>query len=136
MSDRSEVFHFTVTVKDGSREISISGVTNADITRTHGQSDTKLGTLPVGAKVTITETTENGYTTTAGTDNETPGTTKTVTFTVSEDGNTVTFENNREVVVDTGVPMTTSPYLFLLGLIPLAGVGAILMAWKRRRDEA
>ena len=59
-----------------------------------------------------------------------------VTFTVSENGNTVTFYNDREITVDTGVPMESKPYWLLLGLIPLAGIGTILMAKKRRRDEA
>jgi hypothetical protein len=60
----------------------------------------------------------------------------TVTFIVSESGNTVTFTNDRSVTVDTGVPMESKPYWFLLGLIPLAGFGAVMMARKRRRDEA
>ena len=134
MGDRSAEFTFTYVVTGKNNEPIASGT----VIRKHGYSDTQnmLGQFPIGATVTITEGSTDGYTTTMQLGSGTANKTNTVTFTLSESGNTVTFENNKEVIVDTGVPMTTSPYLFLLGLIPLAGVGAILMARKRRRDEA
>ena len=134
MGDRSAVFSFSYTVTGKKGE----AITSGNVDRQHGYSNEQnfLGSFPVGATVTIVETPMEGYTTTMQGGTVVPDATNTITFTVSEKGNTVTFENNKEVKVDTGVPMTTSPYLFLLGLIPLAGFGAVMAARKRRRDEA
>ena len=154
MGDRTEEFEFTVVIKDkNGSPITIDGVTNTTHKRKHGDATIIGGNdlFPVGATVTITEVKktpanqeDTPYSVTsgkkdgAGSTNASAGIDSfgTVTFRVSNTGNTVTFYNDKEVKVDTGVPMTTSPYLFLLGLIPLAGLGAVLAARKRRRDEA
>lgn len=136
MGDRSATFHFTVDVKNADNtSITITGISNQDITRQHGNA-ISLGDFPVGAKVTIKETAVDGYTTSMAGGTIIENEVNTVTFTVSESGNTITFTNNKTVEVDTGVPMESKPYWLLLGLIPLAGLGVMLTARKRRRDEA
>ena len=146
MGDRSATFQFKVTVTDGGTPVTITGVTNVNyVERQHSDRPSdisnRLGSgsnFPVGSTVTIVETAMTGYTTTDAVTNSDDASTeqRTVTFVVNERGNTVTFTNKREVEVDTGIPTESKPYLFLLGLIPLAGLGAVMMAKKRRRDEA
>ena len=144
MGDRSATFQFTVSVMDGSKSVTIPGVTDVDyVERKHSDNaadvTNRLGaesSFPIGATVTIVETAVDGYTTTIEGGTPVENEKNTVTFTVSESGNTITFKNNREIEVDTGIPMESKPYWFLLGLIPLAGLGAVLMAKRRRREEA
>ena len=141
--DRNKEFRFVVTVvgADGKTSITIADVTGEDIVRTHGNAS-KLGTFPVGAKVTIEEAktdydpAEYGVKTQAGETNaDKQEKNYSVTFTVAENGNTVTFYNNKEAEIDTGIPTESKPYLLLLGLIPLAGIAMFLGIRRRRRFE-
>ena len=139
MGDRSAEFNFTITVTTQNGNVIYKE------TRKHENGAVKInGHFPVGAKVVITEgeSGQNNYTTTTDVQDEAavviqeakdPKTT--VEFYVNANGNTVTFENNKEVEVDTGIPTESKPYWFLLGLIPLAGLGTVLMAKKRRKEE-
>ena len=152
MGDRRATFEFTVTVKDANEKditstFTVSKNSEGKITRQHG-SPALLGTFPVGATVTITETGAEDYnkTTVGKKDNEENAASQTnvsaenantqaksITFTVSDKGNTVTFYNDKDVKVDTGVPLESKPYLMMLALIPVAGLMVMLGARRRRR---
>ena len=144
MGDKNRGFTFTVTVKDkNGNPVEVTDVTDSNGQWTGTLSDGQthvFDKLPVGAKVTIKETEANtdGYGTSvdAGTISGTDDGEGTYTFTIPASDCTVNYTNNKEVEIDTGVSTDSKPYLFLLGLIPLAGFGAVMMARKRRRDEA
>ena len=90
--------------------------------------------LPVGATIEIKEDDGTGYQasyTQGEATTKTDGTT--ATFILNAKGNTVTFFNDETIQIDTGIRDDVSPYLFLLGLIPLAGVGLFLGQRRRRR---
>ena len=146
MGDRSEVFTFDVEVIDKNGNV----ISTRPVERNHGNA-ISLGNFPVGTLLRITERAktvtvpEEAYGTTysekqgAGSENapfNEENEALFVEFRVSDTGNTVTFYNDRKITVDTGIPMESKPYWFLLGLIPLAGLGAVLMAKRRRREEA
>ena len=130
MGDRSAEFSFTATFAK------TNGITNTEtFTLSHGQKKTFQG-VEWGTVVTIQETTGDNYETSSGLDSDLSDGASVTINPVENEKYTVTFKNNREVEVDTGVSTDSKPYWFLLGLIPLAGLGAVLMAKKRRRDEA
>ena len=144
LGDRNADFHFTVTVKgaDGKTDITIANVSGEDIVRKHGNAS-PLGEFPVGAVVTIEETVvedydaaEYGMKEKAEEANAAKSEKAySVTFTVSNEGNTVTFYNNKAAIIDTGIPTESKPYLMLLALIPLAGAALVIGARRRRRAE-
>ena len=131
MGDRSADFSFTAefTKTDGTK-------TTENFTLKHGQTK-QFTNVQWGTTVKITEAEDSSYDTSSQLNNGEWKKQHEVTIEhVENEYYTVTFENGKEVKIDTGVPMTTFPYLVLLGLIPLAGIGAFLMYRKRRRDEA
>ena len=94
--------------------------------------------VPVGAKVTVTETISNGYVPGNGV-----GTTVTLDsviygegifkFTMPEADGTLVINNDKTVEVDTGILLDTLPYILILGVV---AAGAVLMIKKRRnRDD-
>ena len=146
MGDRSRTFYFDIVVKDKNDIATVktvSAVPLKDWDSSPNNNNEWVCELPVGARVTISER-DPSYT---GGDIVNSDTTVErngvkvadglgYTFSVPSQNCIVTYVNNLEVKIDTGVTTDSKPYLFLLGLIPLVGVGAILMARKRRRDEA
>ena len=145
MGDRGETFRFAVTVKDGrGNEMTFAGITDetADVTRKHGAASL-LGTFPVGVEVTITELEgAAGYSTGVGSSNtasdanaERTSDAKTITFRVSDQGNTITFYNDKEVKVDTGVPMESRPYWLLLAIAAMGIAAMGFGIYRRRRFE-
>ena len=63
---------------------------------------------------------------------EQEGSTNSVTFRVDNEGNTVTFYNEKQITIDTGIPMDHLPYIILVdpkGLV----VGRDLRIWELER---
>ena len=135
LGDRSAEFHFTVTVKDGSNDITIEGITDTDIIRKHGYTSEQnlLGTFPVGATVTIKETIVDGYKTTVKEGNEEEKSGSEIVFTVDEAGNTVTFKNDKTIEIDTGVPVDQMPYLMMIAAVMLLGVVSLVGYRSRKK---
>ena len=125
MADTSKEFTFKVT---------IDSVDQPTFTLKHGQSTTI--SVPVGAEVSVTED-RGGYEyslksitgITVYTDNKENG----ISFTMPNEDSTVTFNNNKDVSIDTGVTLDSLPYILILAVVV---AGAVIVLRKRRsRDE-
>ena len=141
MGDRTADFTFKVSIteSDGKTPIVIENVTDEDgvwrkeIKLKHNEIEA-LGSLPVGAMVTIEELDGTAYTTTVAQDDAEKGEKKSYTFSVPNQDCLVKFTNYRSVEIDTGVRTDVAPYAILMGLA--AGAGAIMFARRRRRRIA
>lgn len=88
----------------------------------HGET-ISIANLPYGVSYTVTEKAADGYTTKKKGD----------TGTVNKADQTAAFENNRTGEVDTGINLTTLPYILVFaGVIVIAGAAFIT---RRRRYE-
>lgn len=88
----------------------------------HGET-ISIANLPYGVSYTVTETAADGYTTTKSGD----------TGSVNADKQTAAFENSRNGEVDTGINLTTLPYILVFaGVIVIAGAAFIT---RRRKYE-
>lgn len=88
----------------------------------HGET-ISIANLPYGVSYTVTETAADGYTTTKSGD----------TGSVNADNQTAAFENSRNGEVDTGINLTTLPYILVFaGVIVIAGAAFIT---RRRKYE-
>ena len=132
LGDLNKEFAFTWSYTYG--EVEKSGVLN-DLS--HNESDVIEG-IPVGATLILTETGAVGYTTTAKHNNSPVTVTnseagKTVTITVAgQDQLTVT--NDKDADPDTGIHLTTWPYVMTLAFV---GAGAVTFGLykSKRRDS-
>ena len=152
MGDVNKKFSFTVVIMDangsplanfsnGTTTTNENGVVQEKIRLAHNDDPYNFGSLPVGAKVKITEndpeypeldnvktveTTITGDHVTGDSDG------MNYTFIVPNQTCTVIYTNEREIKVDTGVANDMMPYVLLLGFVTLAGAG-LLMGRRRRR---
>jgi hypothetical protein len=141
MGDVNKSFTFTATLTDGSTfgdQGANSGITlsndkkSATFSLKHGESVTITG-VPSLASMKITESDANSYTTTVEasdviTDGSLSG--KEYSFTVPEENGSVSFYNDKTVIVDTRLKLDFLPYVLILGAA-IVGVAIIL----RRRKE-
>lgn len=124
MGDVNLPFAFTVTIGERTETFSLK----------HGEQTT-LRDIPIGALVTITETT-SGYTATA-TLNDTAMEVKegAVTFLVADIApDTVWFTNNKTATIDTGVALDSLPYIIILASVAAAAVFLVLRRRSRYED--
>ena len=135
MADTSKEFTFKVSAD---KEMTLGEVTNTsfEFDLANGQSTTI--SVPVGAKVTVTEdsagyeyslnkekTTVTGYTEVENDHG--------ISFTMPNAHSTVTYNNNKDVSIDTGVSLDSLPYVLILAVVV---AGAVIVLRKRRsRDE-
>lgn len=101
--------------------------------------------IPAGARVTVTETGAEGYTTTVDV-SDTPteavalaaetgsGDTKSGSVTITKTAQTIAFTNTKEIPVNTGVILDTLPYVLMLIAVG-GGVVAFLLRRRHHDDE-
>lgn len=86
--------------------------------------------IPAGAEVTVTEVTD-GYTQTISGQPDGAVTVEGgIRFTMPSVDTTITFDNRKEIVPDTGVVLDTLPYVVILALV---AAGAVIFIRKRGR---
>ena len=127
MGDQSKKFPFTVSWELGD----MSDTETFELA--HGQTDTVV-MIPYGAKVTVTETDNGGYSKTEvkyGSDEKNALTYTIDSLTVS--GTTVEFTNTHNVSIETGIALDSLPYILIL--VGVVAVGAVLVVRKRRKYE-
>ena len=142
MGDRNKEFEFTASLyadADKTKLISFpepesdetyytveNGV--AKFKLKHGETGLTFGNIPLGAYVVITETAVDGYETT---NDNGDGTVATLEKVIQPA--TVTFTNDKEVTIDTGIALDSMPFIVLL--VGIAAIGLILFAPKRKIEE-
>ena len=138
LGDKSQFFEFKVTLtgEEGktyansytvsggsyvSNPTSIAIGTETTFYLKHGET-LSIANLPYDVSYTVTETAEEGYTTTKEGD----------TGKIGAASQTAAFTNERTTTVDTGITTDSLPYVLLLGIVALAG--AVLFI-KRRANN-
>ena len=139
LGDQSKYFEFKVTLtgekgKTYASSYAVSGGSNTanptsieigketTFLLKHGET-ISIANLPYGVSYTVTETAADGYTTTKSGD----------TGSVNAKNQTAAFENSRNGEVDTGINLTTLPYILVFaGVIVIAGAAFIT---RRRKYE-
>lgn len=152
--DITKPFDFTITISDeGSHNYVIEQLNNDTWTTVEGSTGTITGGTPktvslkhnqrvhiegvlVNTTYSVSETNDNNYTTTykvAGVANVNEGN-QVSDLVVKENGNEVTFTNNREDIIDidTGVIINTLPYIML---VAVAFVGIMLITKNKKSEE-
>lgn len=128
--DKLKNFSFAYKIGDGNEET---------FKLRNGQFNPAI-TVPVGAKFTLTEATDDKYSTvfkygdtqlSSKTVNEGAGIQ--VSFTVEEGKNNVTVTNTRDTTPDMGVSLDSLPYIIVLAAVAVAAVVIILR--KRRNND-
>ena len=148
MGDRSKMFRFTVTLKDGNTSIAFpepesgSAYTLSDDKKTvtfdlSHNDEIQLTRLPIGAVLTVTED-NDGYdvNVTQGTGTEPLNEGKTdnsVDITLKAVNDVVVFTNTKTDIIDAGVLLDSLPYALILGAVA-AGI-AFYVIRKRKEDE-
>lgn len=122
MLSQNDEFHFTVTG---------SSVKGADESFTLKDGGSKTITVNKGDTITVTEDKGN-YTTTYKIGDETKNG---IEAEITADSNlTITFTNEYNVLIETGILLDTLPYVVILAVV---AVGAVLLLHRgRKRDEA
>lgn len=122
LGDRTKDFAFTYTINSGEQQ---------SFTLHHGGTYTVEG-VPIGSTITITETdySKQGYKTLYKVNDGQSTTGNCAQITVSEGKNQVEFTNNKDVTPDTGLYLTSWPYLMMLAF---AAGGALVFFMRRRR---
>lgn len=122
MGDWNKDFTFDVTVEGATQTVTLKHEGSQSIT------------VPHGASVTITETNADGYTFSvadiAGVTETTDTAGKSVSFTMPAENVSVTVNNHKEAVIDTGVFLDSVPYIAILAL---AIAGSIFFVLRKRR---
>lgn len=159
MADLNEEFTFQMTIegdhdadkitykKGTTEEGKLSGRASGsgyEFTLKNGESIVFSG-IPAGAKVMVTETGAEDYTTTVKV-SDTPtaeavalaaetgsGDTKSGTVTISATAQTIAFTNEKEIPVNTGVILDTLPYVLML--IAVGGGVVAFFLRKRHHDD-
>lgn len=127
MGNRGEEFTFTVSGNTYTEEVTTFKLKH---------DESKELTVNIGDTITVTEAesgysvsyeiTAEGYTAVSGSGNS-------VQYTVTSAADqTITFTNNKTVIIDTGVLLDTLPYIIILVIV---AAGAVLMLKKRSRRE-
>ncbi|MDO4634265.1 MAG: hypothetical protein Q4B01_10445, partial [Eubacteriales bacterium] len=132
MGDKTKAFPFSVSCSEATLDAADQSFTLKD-----GESRT-ISNLPVGAKLTLTESGNAGYgvsVTVNGT--QVTGTNGSYEITVDEtaegSSNQVVVTNNKDVNPDTGWYSDRSPYLWMLSLLMLMVLGGAGTQIRRRR---
>lgn len=140
MGDRNKDFSFKVTLTDGdgndvnftmtsTSEITIDG-NKATFTLKHDES-LDLTAIPVGSKITVTETDNAGYTVSYTVNEGDPvNGAEAEDIEVSGNGTTIVFTNHKDTTVDTGISLDDLPYVIML---ILAGFGALGIFIRKRK---
>ncbi|WP_105115310.1 thioester-forming surface-anchored protein [Streptococcus suis] len=149
-SDKSKDFYFEVELKDaagqplsGEYQVKITGSEeNAELTLKNGRisfplrdNDTaEILNIPTNYTYTIRELVSDDYKTTISVDSESEqlvGTKEITRNAVSTDV-AVMFENNKEIVVPTGISDNINIYQMMFGLAMVAIVSTIFVSFKRK----
>lgn len=139
MYDASDKFTFTVTSTKASIANTNGDSTNATVsnngmtaTATLGKDETVILTVPVGAKIEITEdTNDEGYTASYTVNGGTTATTDNSYTIGSISGNTtVEFTNTKNVDIDSGVLLDSVPYILVLAVV--IGGAAVIVVRRRK----
>ena len=122
LGDRTKDFAFTYTINGGESQ---------SFTLQHDGTHT-VEDVPIGSTITITETdySNQGYKTSYKVNSREDTTGNSAQITVSNDANQVEFTNNKNVTPDTGLYLTSWPYLMMLALVT---GGALVFFMRRRR---
>lgn len=135
MYDANKTFAFTVTAD---KDMTYGTTTSKEISFNLIKDQETTITVPVGAKVTVTEN-PDGYTPTVdkGTldaSSITGENTYGISFTMPDANSTVVFNNDKTATPDTGVLLDSLPYILILAVV--VALGAIVFIRKRRnRDD-
>lgn len=121
LGDRTKTFGFTYRINNGE---------SVNFSLIHDGRQT-INNIPVGSKITISEIdySDQGYTTSYSVNNGQAVAGNTVEITVTEGTNQVEFINNKDVTPDTGLHLTSLPYIMMLAL---AAGGAVVFFMRRR----
>lgn len=137
LGDKTKNFSFTVTVKkdevNQKFKIGDTEYTGTATFTLHDDQTITLNEVPIGATVTVTETSyaDKGYSTTYsinGSGTQTDG--LTAGLTAADGTNSIAFTNAKNDAPDTGVLLDSLPYVLILVAV-VAGV-ALMLAHKRR----
>ena len=137
--DTQKEFSFTYSYSAGGSTVEgkIFSLKDKDM---NTDSQYVISNVPVGAVLTITETDAEGYMTTAtygGTaevvDGDTEDREKTLTVTVESGKENIVIINHKDAIPDTGVKLTSLPYVCALILSLSGTVAYITYRYKRRR---
>ena len=123
MGDRNKTFSFTASYTLDGETVNLAGEGF-----TLGHNGTKEFEVPAGATLNVSETPED-YT-----PSNDKGNGASAGFEVTADGMTVTFTNTKEVVPDTGITLSSAPFIALFCLT-VVGCVAVFTARKRRDEE-
>lgn len=129
MLSHNDEFDFSVT----GEAHRVDGTEVTSFKLKHGES-IKL-TVKVGDSITITENRDDSITTTVSTNGAKAVNGNSTTYIVSSDANQkITFYNNKEVTLDTGVSLDSLPYILILGVVAVGAVVIVVNRRKHRRD--
>lgn len=131
--DHTKDFAFTVTSDRAFGTGTGYVLSNSNKTASFDLKHDKSVTLRVqaGATLTIAETNAQDYTMRLAADK---GTITGSSYTVSQNGDTITVTNTKDTEVDTGITLDSLPYILLLVLAVLGGI-FFLAKHKRRRED-
>lgn len=131
--DHTKDFAFTVTSDQafsaGTGYVLSNSNKTASFDLKHNESVTLC--VQAGATLTIAETNAQDYTMRLAADK---GTITGSSYTVSQNGDTITVTNTKDTEVDTGITLDSLPYILLLVLAVLGGI-FFLAKHKRRRED-
>lgn len=141
LGDVQKEFHFTYQIKDASDTVLGSGGFTLKDKDVNNSSSYPIQNVPVGSTLIITETNAGGYITSTeyngenitapeGKDNEE----KTLEIPIVNGKGDIVITNNKEPIPDTGVHLTSLPYIMTLSFV-LAGTAVITVNKYRRRDS-
>ncbi len=131
--DHTKDFAFTVTSDKAFGTGTDYVLSNSNRTASFDLKHNESVTLRVqaGATLTIAETNAQDYTMRLAADK---GTITGSSYTVSQNGDTITVTNTKDTEVDTGITLDSLPYILLLVLAVLGGI-FFLAKHKRRRED-
>lgn len=141
LGDVQKEFHFTYQIKDASDTVLGSGGFTLKDKDVNNSSSYPIQNVPVGSTLIITETNAGGYITSTeyngenitapeGKDSEE----KTLEIPIVNGKGDIVITNNKEPIPDTGVHLTSLPYIMTLSFV-LAGTAVITVNKYRRRDS-
>ena len=130
LGDKSKEFAFTASWVNAFGQLKSESFNLA-----HGNYKI-LTSIPVGANVTITEAdySDSNYTTSYKVNAGDAQNGCTAQITVSEEGDAITFTNNKEATPDTGVLLDSLPYVVILAVVVL-GAALVIVRRRKHRDD-
>ena len=141
LGDVQKEFEFTYQIKNASGTVLDSGEFTLKDKDVNNSSSYPIQNVPVGSTLIITETNAGGYFTSTkynggsiiapeGKDSEE----KTLEIPIVNGKGDIVITNNKEPIPDTGVHLTSLPYIMTLSFV-LAGTAVITVNKYRRRDS-